>query len=231
MQRIIYSISNLINGKQYIGKQHLAENKRDIYFGSGYLLHGAIRKYGKENFKKEIIEYCETDEALNNQETFWIKEKNTLNPNGYNLTLGGTGGDTFSYSVNKETTRLNRSKAIKLYWDNLSEEDKEKRINLIRNKKRTEETRNNISKGKKGKKMSAEHKTNMIKSVTAAKKGKPTYNQKEINMFSINGEFIKLFSSIAQASRETGFSSWEICNMCKNRNNKIKTYIFKYKNI
>jgi group I intron endonuclease len=228
MKKIIYLTTNLVNKKQYVGKQHLEDNKKDTYIGSGYLLHKAVTKYGKENFKKEILEFCETDEILNIQEIFWIKEKNTLQPNGYNLTEGGTGGDTFSFSVNKENTRTNRSKAVKKYWDNLNEKDKETRINLIRNKKRSEETCKNISKGKTGKKMSVTHKANMIKAVTEAKVGKPTYNQKAIDMYDLEGNYLQPFISIAQASKETGYSSWEICNMCKNRKNKIKTVIFKY---
>jgi hypothetical protein len=46
----IYITTNLINGKQYIGKHYGLIN--DDYFGSGILLQKALKKYGKENFKK-----------------------------------------------------------------------------------------------------------------------------------------------------------------------------------
>jgi hypothetical protein len=48
----IYITTNLINGKQYIGL-HSKNNKS--YLGAGTLLLKAIKKYGKENFSKEIL--------------------------------------------------------------------------------------------------------------------------------------------------------------------------------
>jgi group I intron endonuclease len=98
---IIYRTTNLKNGKIYVGKD--TKNSKN-YLGSGVLLKKAIKKYGKENFIKEILETCENEEQLNEREKFWI---NKLNSNifGYNLTDGGTGGDTFSKNPNKEDIR------------------------------------------------------------------------------------------------------------------------------
>ena len=48
-----------------------------------------INKYGHENFTIEEIEKCNSIDELNLREQFWIKELNTLAPNGYNLTTGG----------------------------------------------------------------------------------------------------------------------------------------------
>jgi group I intron endonuclease len=87
---IIYKTTNLVNGKFYIGKD--AKNKR-TYLGSGVVLKQAIKKYGKENFKKEILEHCSSLEELEEREKYWINKLNALGE-GYNLTEGGTGGDT-----------------------------------------------------------------------------------------------------------------------------------------
>lgn len=89
----IYKITNQINGKVYIGqsidiKRRWYDHKRF----SSYLetaLYYAIRKYGIENFKFEIIEECSVQE-LDEKEIYWIKKYDTFK-NGYNETEGGSG--------------------------------------------------------------------------------------------------------------------------------------------
>jgi hypothetical protein len=89
----VYITTNLINGKQYIG-DHSSDMPNDGYLGSGRLIAKAIKKHGKENFKKEILENFPTkDQSFNAQEKY-IKEYNTLNPKGYNIHLKG-GWDPF----------------------------------------------------------------------------------------------------------------------------------------
>lgn len=91
---IIYKTTNLINGKIYVGQDFY--NNSD-YLGSGVYLNRAIKKYGKENFTKEILQECSNKDELNDRERFWIKELKSNNRElGYNLTEGGTGGDTYS---------------------------------------------------------------------------------------------------------------------------------------
>lgn len=81
----IYLITNRINSKQYVGRN---ETDSLNYFGSGKYLNRAIEKYGKENFKKEIlISASEVGgrEELMLLESVCILSFNTLYPNGYNL--------------------------------------------------------------------------------------------------------------------------------------------------
>jgi len=86
---IIYKITNLLNNKIYIG-QDSKNNK--YYFGSGRLIKQAIKKYGKENFTKEILCECSTKEELNQKEVYWINQlKATDRKVGYNMAPGGTG--------------------------------------------------------------------------------------------------------------------------------------------
>lgn len=103
---IIYKTINLINNKIYIGKD---KNNNPNYFGSGILLKYAIKKYGKKNFKKVILQKCSNIKELNESEINWIKKLNCLYPNGYNIAKGGEGGDTFSLNPNREKMIKNLS--------------------------------------------------------------------------------------------------------------------------
>jgi group I intron endonuclease len=105
---IIYKTINLINGKFYIGQD---SKNNPAYLGSGTLLNAAIKKYGIENFKKEILEHCETKSQLNEREKYWIKITDARNV-GYNIAEGGTGGNTFNEEISKRVS--DRSKGRKL---------------------------------------------------------------------------------------------------------------------
>jgi hypothetical protein len=81
---IIYKTTNLINGKIYIGQD--SKNNPD-YFGSGKYFKRALKKYGKENFIKEIIDTAETLDELSEKEIYWIDKLDSIKPGiGYNLT-------------------------------------------------------------------------------------------------------------------------------------------------
>ena len=60
----IYKVTNLINNKIYIGK-HQTKNPHDSYYGSGYMIRTWIEKYGKENFKKEILLIFDNEKEMN----------------------------------------------------------------------------------------------------------------------------------------------------------------------
>lgn len=104
---VIYLTRNNINGKIYIGKN---STDNPEYLGSGDYLRRAIKKYGRENFTKTIIERCGDEEILNEREKFWIAFYGSTNEDiGYNLTDGGSGGDTTKYfSPEKKADYLKR---------------------------------------------------------------------------------------------------------------------------
>jgi len=95
---VIYKTVNQINGKWYIGKD--AKNYYG-YLGSGTAILSAIKKYGKENFKKEILEECETLEQLSQREAIWIEQTDAVNDKmSYNLVSGGQGGNLSKFVKN-----------------------------------------------------------------------------------------------------------------------------------
>lgn len=87
---LIYKTTNLINDKFYIGA-HETNNINDSYLGSGKALKRAIAKYGKENFKKEIIKECCSREEMYLEEQTLLNNFIT-NKKCYNLKHGGIGG-------------------------------------------------------------------------------------------------------------------------------------------
>lgn len=104
----IYKIVNRINNKVYVGKD---ENERPQYFGSGKIIRLAIKKYGKENFSKEILETCDERKELCERERYWIKTLDCISPNGYNISTGGNGGDILTNHPDREAIIAKRAKS------------------------------------------------------------------------------------------------------------------------
>ena len=91
----IYSITNDINNKKYVGQTRVSVNTRfhshlnDFNNNDKCALHAAIQKYGANHFTVETLEECD-DEILDEREIYWINKLDTYNK-GYNSTLGGQG--------------------------------------------------------------------------------------------------------------------------------------------
>lgn len=87
----IYCVTNLINNKKYIGitsrsiqlrfNEHCSHKKTLLYL--------AIKKYGKDNFKVELIEDNVPNDKIDEKERFYISFFNSLVPSGYNRSIGG----------------------------------------------------------------------------------------------------------------------------------------------
>ena len=133
----IYKITNKINKKYYIGK-HQTKELNDDYMGSGKIIKKAIKKYGIENFTKEILFVFDNEQDMNNKE----KELVIISEQSYNLCEGGKGG--FGY-INKNGL------GGTLGWKHPTTPEyieKMKKRNLGRSCK--EETKQKISKSKIG---------------------------------------------------------------------------------
>ena len=184
----VYKITNIINNKIYIGF-HSTNNLNDKYMGSGVLIKKSIKKYGIENFEKEILFVFDDKKLALKKEIELIEKLDTK----YNLTRGGEGingyfhteetkrkiGDSlkgekhpqFGKSPSEET----KQKMSESHMGNKrrlgiphSEESK-KRISeankgrLIIGRTLSEETKRKISESLKGRKLTEEHKIKLRK--------------------------------------------------------------------
>ena len=96
---VIYKCTNLINGKIYIGqtknlKNRIKMHKKNVENKVNRKLYDSMNKHGFENFKWEVIDVALSKEELNFKEKFYIIKFNSFN-SGYNMTIGGDGGNTF----------------------------------------------------------------------------------------------------------------------------------------
>jgi group I intron endonuclease len=109
----IYCITNKINNKKYIGKTDFSLIKRfrehinDTFSKSRRTenrpLYRAIRKYGPQSFKLQVIDNAETQEELNLKEQYWIRFYDSVNK-GYNETdaISKCGGNTYQSKTKEE---------------------------------------------------------------------------------------------------------------------------------
>jgi len=105
---IIYETTNLINGKKYRGI-HKTSNINDGYIGSGYAFLNAVKKYGRGNFKREILEFCNSYNELIEKEKIYVDEKWVDDKNTYNIKTGGQSvGILSKESKNKISETLKR---------------------------------------------------------------------------------------------------------------------------
>jgi len=100
----IYKTTNLVNQKYYYGK-HICNMLNDSYLGSGKALRSAIKKYGRNSFKKEVLFVFDDKKSMDLKEKEILSSELIKNENCYNMKPGGEGG-SFK-GVNKNTKWIN----------------------------------------------------------------------------------------------------------------------------
>ena len=110
---LIYKITSP-SGQMYIGQTIGKLNRRLSRHAteSGCVaMKRAMDKYGRENMKYDVIEENIPLEQLDDRETYWINELNTLSPNGYNLKTGGR-RPTFSEETKERLREVHRTRKL-----------------------------------------------------------------------------------------------------------------------
>ena len=204
---IIYKITNKITNKVYIGQTSIkleARWKKHIYSAlrneDKYIFHKAIRKYGAACFTLEIIDYAATKDELNEKEIYWIAYYNSKTPNGYNMTNGGDG-------------------VVGCYR---GEQYRQKMSNALKNHIVSDETREKISKSKKGTKpWNYGLRTNPSKEKKDIKRrvSKIDKNTKE-ELF--------VYNSIREASQLNNIHQNRIIDCCRGRRKTAAGYCWAY---
>jgi hypothetical protein len=88
---MLYVVTNRLNGKFYIGV-HETPNPHDDYLGSGTSITKAVKKYGRENFYREVVEFYPDSDSAYSAEAEIVTEDLIRHPMCYNNTVGGIGG-------------------------------------------------------------------------------------------------------------------------------------------
>jgi group I intron endonuclease len=169
----VYLITNVTNGKKYIGssrKSQIDEN----YYGSGKAIKDALKKYGKNNFTRDILWQGEGD--ARGVESQWLEYFNaSTNPQFYNMTNDARGN-----GLHKEETKLTVSE--KLTGRKFSKEICEK-----------------ISKAKTGKPNPKKGKPDGPKPrVSEAHKGRTSPNKGKgtpVALYTTSGEYLNTYSN------------------------------------
>ena len=165
MYYTIYKVINKINGKFYIGK-HQTSNINDGYYGSGVNISKALKKYGKENFYKEILYVFETEREMNDKEKEILTEDFISCSDNYNAGIGGEGGPHFKGKKHSKETKKKQSEWAKKRI--VSDETRKKlsEANRLRDPiTLSEETKQKISKARTGKKHSEKTKQKISESL------------------------------------------------------------------
>lgn len=130
MKYTIYSRTNIINGKQYIGQTiNISQRNRDwnclkkSY--SNPIIDSEREKYGRDNFKIEILAEVDNSNDADLLEDKFIKEFDTIFPNGYNMQSGGRVNFKISQLKKEKMSMIKKGNQCRL-GKKLSDESKQK---------------------------------------------------------------------------------------------------------
>lgn len=205
----IYEFVNNINRKVYVGqavdyKQRIRNHKFNLKQDKNTPFYNALKKYGWENFSINIIEECEANE-LNEREVYWINEKKSLYPNGYNLLEGGNQARHNDITKQKISNGRKGIKFSESHIENL----RKSHLGYIM----PEEQKKKISKSNKGKVVSEETKRKL-------KYKQP--HRREVGRFDHQGNLISKYESVKDAALHLNCHPGHISGCCNGKRKMSK---------
>ena len=233
----IYCITNNVNSKVYIGqtktsvKERYAKHLRCVRSSNGcnYLLYLAMRKYGISNFSVETIECIFSDSKedlqrqLDDREIFYIRERGSLKPGGYNMT---SGGNSPPFSSQIPVIKLSEDGVALALYESIADAARQNNIS-------TNTIRHALS--------SASHfssgfywrvKDECLNILTGDSIGKHKRTDiTPVYCYSLDGKLRKQYASIAQAGRETNTYHGKISEVCKGNRQSAGGYLWSYTSV
>lgn len=227
----IYKITNTINNKVYIGQTKLDDPflrwKKHIWAinnGNGCpLLESAVKKYGINNFKFEVLIIC-FDNARFELEKLYIKKYNSITPYGYNIQEGGMCVSFAGKKHTQETKNKIGYKNSNLYKNNENIKNTNNKINQKR-KQLSEETKERISNSlikfykEHNNKYKNKEKISIIMSQLRGRK---------IGKYSSNNKLIDEYPTIIVAATKNGLNANAIQQCAAGRSKSSGGFIWKY---
>lgn len=232
------------SGKVYIGITKQTVNgrwKNGFGYASSPHFWSAIKKYGWDNFKHEIIKDCLSEDEACEMERSLIAECNATDRRyGYNQKTGGETGS----SLNEEV-RLKMSLSHKKFCEEHPEVCK-RIAEKIKGYKHTDEARKKMSEAAKGRhyvltqgwknKIGEANKSRLLEDKKlyedTCRRCRENGNKvaRSIVQLDLDGNLIAIFKSGKEASRETGVHDGNIVNCCKGRQLTSGGYKWQYAN-
>lgn len=135
-----------MDNKIYVGQHYQQTSAFDDYLGSGVKLQQAIKKYGKDKFVREVLDYCNSA-TVDQNEIYWIdKLSATNNDIGYNITTGGRGCLAGS---NNPFNGKHHSEELKSKWRNSRKGTRLNKDNTFYGKSHTQKSKQLIGQSSK----------------------------------------------------------------------------------
>jgi len=237
---VIYKLTNTINSKSYIGQtinftKRMNEHRRSAINGEDYYLYRAMKKYGLDAFKIDIIIRCNNIAELNTFECYYINKYNTFNKHfGYNSTSGGGGCSGHKQSENTINSRVRKNNKAVLQYDLNGNFIKAwKSIRCAAEKLGLDRPNiSNCCNGKKVKQVGGfvwRLKSDGFKKKLDINLIRNTLlKPKAVLQYDLDGDLIKGYSSITKASQDTGLSATLILNNCEGKTRLPKEFLWRY---